>query len=1011
MGVVYKARQLSLNRIVAVKMVLGGPFASAAARQRFLDEAQTAASLQHPNIIAIHEVGEHAGQPFFSMDYVEGRNLAELLHEGPLAPQRAAGYAKTIAEAVAYAHQRGILHRDLKPSNVLIDQADQLRITDFGLAKRLTGESDLTVSGQVLGSPNFMAPEQAQGRHQEVGPPSDVYSIGALLYHLLTGRPPFQAATLTEVLRQVVTIEPAAPRLLNPSLPRDLETICLKCLEKEVPRRYQTARELAEELGRFLEGKPIQARPVSAAGKVWKWCRRRPALAGMGVALVLTGVLGLAGVLWEWQQARQLAQAEFRQRYAADMHLAQLALEKNNRALAVSLLDKYRPQGKSEIRHPTSETDPRGWEWRYLWQLCRGDELFTLHRYPGAINALAVSKEWKVLAVATYHEVALWDLTARRPLKGLPIGATRALTFSPTDGHLLAVGTWDDAGQPVADVWDANAGKRIRSLKHEWDVQSLAFSPNGKLLASFDRTGRVRIADWASGQNVTNFAVPPIRDTYAGVVVFSPDGRQLAIGEDYGRLRLLDLRTGAFVKLETRTAESINALAFSPTSELLAAGFGYSEGTIGLWDTRSGELWGQLTNHTDDIMALAFTADGRQLLSASVDGTIRFWSAADRTELGVLRSSGEGLRALALLPDGQTLVSGGFKGSVCYWSAIPKSQNPGHTNLAVSSGFEYSNGLERPAFEFETLDPRVVRRFGLAFTPESRSFITMEERTGALARWDARSFRRSEALPMLGSNHWAVALSSDGHWLATGDFPSRVTLWDWTTRQAVSNFTVPCEWWGTLRFTHSGHYLIAFMLRNDYTASVRVWRTGDWAETPLTGGQIQGHLGVDVSPDDRLLAAGYVNGAVKLFRFPSLEIETTLGSHKEFVASVLFSRDGRWLVSTSTDGSARLWDVATRRPLASLEGHFNEVYGSAFSQDGRRLATGGSSARDAVKLWDLIAHRELLSLPAEGKYFFDLAFSPDGNTLAATSLGGIAHLWRAPSWAEIEAAEKRSMAP
>jgi len=355
MGVVCKARQLSLNRIVALKMVLGGPLASAAVQQRFLDEAQTAASLQHPNIIAIHEVGEHAGQPFFSMDYVEGRNLAELLRDGPLSPQRAAGYAKTIAEAVAYAHQRGILHRDLKPSNVLIDQSDQLRLTDFGLAKRLTGESDLTVSGQVLGSPNFMAPEQAQGRHREVGPPSDVYSIGALLYHLLTGRPPFQAATLTEVLRQVVTIEPAAPRLLNPSLPRDLETICLKCLEKEVPRRYQTARELADELGRFLEGKPIQARPVSAAGKAWKWCRRRPALAVMGAALVLTGVLGLAAVLWEWQQARQLAQAEFRQRYAADMHLAQLALEKNNRTLAVSLLDKYRPQGKSEIRNPKSE--------------------------------------------------------------------------------------------------------------------------------------------------------------------------------------------------------------------------------------------------------------------------------------------------------------------------------------------------------------------------------------------------------------------------------------------------------------------------------------------------------------------------------------------------------------------------------------------------------------------------------------------------------------------------------
>jgi tRNA A-37 threonylcarbamoyl transferase component Bud32 len=350
MGIVYKARQLSLNRIVALKMVLGGPLASPATRQRFLAEAQTAASLQHPNIVAIHEVGEHASHPFFSMDYIEGRNLAELLCAGPLPPQRAATYTKTIAEAVAYAHQQGILHRDLKPSNVMIDQSDQPQITDFGLAKRLAGDSELTVSGQVLGSPSFMAPEQAQGRHHEIGPPSDVYSIGALLYHLLTGRPPFQAATLTDVLRQVVTAEPAAPRLLNHSLPRDLETICLQCLEKEPRRRYPTAQDLAEELGRFLRDEPILARPVGLAGKAWKWCRRRPALAGMGAGLVLTIVLGLAGVLWQWHQARQLAQAEFRQRYAADMHLAQLAIERNNRVLAVSLLDKYRPCVDSQPR-------------------------------------------------------------------------------------------------------------------------------------------------------------------------------------------------------------------------------------------------------------------------------------------------------------------------------------------------------------------------------------------------------------------------------------------------------------------------------------------------------------------------------------------------------------------------------------------------------------------------------------------------------------------------------------
>jgi eukaryotic-like serine/threonine-protein kinase len=1013
MGVVYKARQLSLNRIVAVKMVLGGALASAALRQRFLEEAQTAASLQQPNIIAIHEVGEHAGQPFFSMDYVEGRNLSELLHEGPLAPQRAAGYTKTIAQAVAYAHQRGILHRDLKPSNVLIDQSDQPRITDFGLAKRLTSDSDLTVSGQVLGSPNFMAPEQAQGRHGAVGPPSDVYAIGALLYHLLTGRPPFQAATLTEVLRQVVTIEPAAPRLLNPSLPRDLETICLKCLEKEAPRRYQTARELAGELGRFLEGKPIQARPVSAAGRGWKWCRRRPALAGMGATLALSLTLGLAGVLWEWRRAtsgeslaRQNAQAEFRQRYAADMHLAQLAVERNNRPLAVSLLDKYRPDSvqPSTLNHQPS-TDLRGWEWRYLWRLCRGDELFTLHRYPGGITALAVCRN-KVLAVGTYNGVALWDLTSRRQLKGLPTGATRSLAFSPMDDSLLAVGTWA-TNQPVAELWDVSAGKLIRSFTHELWVQSLAFSPDGKRLASFDGAGSVRIVDWDTRQSLTNFAVPHIRDSSSGVVVFSPDGRQLAIGEDYGRLRLLDLQEWSFVECPTQTPESINALAFSPDSKWLAAGFGYCEGIIGLWDTQSGKPRVRMTNHTDYIKAIAFTADGRRLLSASVDGTIRLSSAADHTELRRLQAWGEGLTALALLPDGQAAISGGLKGSVCFWDVTPNAQTPAHTNLPVSLGLQSYVGLEPSAFASKTLDARAVRQCGLTFTPDPRSILATEP-GGALARWDVRSWERVERLSALGSNHWAVALSPDGRWLATGDFPDRVTVRDWTNQQPVAKFTVPCEFWGLVYFSQSGHYLISFTFDNDYRASDRVWRTSDWTEIPVTGPQMQGCWGIVLSPDDRLLAAGYTDGSVKLLRFPSLEVEAALPKYSVAMGGIAFSPDGRRLATTSGDnGSTQLWDVPTLRQVASLRGHFSWTFGMAFSPDGQRLATGGTGARDAVILWDLVAQRELLSLPAEGKYFMCVGFSPDGNTLAAVSLSGSAHLWHAPPWEEIEAAENR----
>ncbi len=288
MGVVFKARQLSLNRTVAVKMILSGQLASAAQVQRFRTEAEAAGSLQHPNIVAIHEVGEHDGHQFFSMDYVEGQSLAELVREGPLPAARAARYVQTIAEAIHYAHEHGTLHRDLKPSSVLIDGSDQPRITDFGLARIAKADSDLTVTGQLIGTPGFMPPEQAAAGRGGIGPHSDVYSLGAILFFLLTSRPPFAAKSIEETLAQMLGQSAVFPVPFNRSVPRDLRTICLKALEKDARRRYATARELAEDLGRFRRGEPIRARPTNHFERTWRWCRRHPAVASLGLGLAAT---------------------------------------------------------------------------------------------------------------------------------------------------------------------------------------------------------------------------------------------------------------------------------------------------------------------------------------------------------------------------------------------------------------------------------------------------------------------------------------------------------------------------------------------------------------------------------------------------------------------------------------------------------------------------------------------------------------------------------------------------
>jgi WD40 repeat protein len=491
--------------------------------------------------------------------------------------------------------------------------------------------------------------------------------------------------------------------------------------------------------------------------------------------------------------------------------------------------------------------------------------------------------------------------------------------------------------------------------------------------------------------------------------VFSPDESRLAIGEDYGVIRILNWRTGTVVPVETQTSDGVLALVFPPTAEPLAAGFGFASGIIRLWDSTSGEPRGQLTNHTGYVNALAFTPDGLMLASASADRTIRIWNVADQAELRCLRGHQDVVTALAFLPDSRTLVSGCKDGSVCFWDVTTSNRASGHSKLALSFGFEARPGLKTDSFVPGTLNTKAVDRFGVAFTPDSRSFITTD-RDGSVGLWDTQLVRQTERLPALGSNNWSVALSPDGRWLAVGDATGKVNFWDWPARRLVSSRDIPFEWYGWLRFSPSGRFLLATVGLNNNTRAFKMWQTDGWQEVLFSETQARRMGSAALSPDDRLLATGHGNGEVELWDFPTGEHGTILGKHKAPVSEVLFSPDGRTLVSTSMDGQVTLWDVFARRELATLRGHLDWAWSAAFLSDGRRLATGATDAKDAVKVWDPSTQRELLTLAAEGQFFLQLSSSPDGNTLVAISLDGVAHLWRAPSWEEIEAAEKKQKA-
>nr|MBC8290731.1 serine/threonine protein kinase [Planctomycetota bacterium] len=411
MGVVYKARQLSLGRIVAIKVIRGGDFAIDNDIQRFRNEAEAIANLHHPNIVAIHEVGEHEGQYYFSMNFVDGGCLSDLVREHPLPVNDAVAIVKQVAEAVQFAHQQGVLHRDIKPSNILIDTNGRIQLTDFGLAKRVESDSQLTMTGQILGTPSYMSPEQAAGNRTLMGPSSDVYSLGAVLCELLTGRPPFAAATPIETIRQVFEEDSLSPRLLNSDVPRDLETICLKCLKKLPAERYFSAQELADELDRFLEGKPIQARPLGFVSRVWRWCRRKPLAAELIVATVVLSIFVIVESVWAARQREQLLVDEIQRhnRSAANWVATLVSLElnewRNPVCKAANAIQPYIPlikriqrnnPGVAEMKVLIRESDAEN----QLERLCKEWHGETNRIFPEVVNSWYVfNKDGIVIAL------------------------------------------------------------------------------------------------------------------------------------------------------------------------------------------------------------------------------------------------------------------------------------------------------------------------------------------------------------------------------------------------------------------------------------------------------------------------------------------------------------------------------------------------------------------------------------------------------------------------------------